>query len=209
MNWQNAVLQKIALCAFVGLLSSCAVLHNKATFESFDASRGRASSLYVLDDVHALNPRLESRVAEDLREALVKLGLQVLTDPAKADLVLLPTLGRIRGEDGGFQTEAARSDLLARTGSRLLPHPASGMTQAQERSLSHYASASFHSPEWRVGLLLTAYDRKAYLDFDPAAKALNPVWRTYAGMAIDETSWQAAAKPLIEAIAASVDEALR
>lgn len=209
MKWLNIFYTKIAICALACLLSSCAAVKNQAAFESFDASRVRDSSLYVLDDVHASNPRLESRVAEDLHEALAKRGFKLLDDPAKADLVLLPTLGRIREEDGGGQTQTTRSESHALTRSRLLPPSVSGMTQAQERSFSHSARASFHSPEWRVGLLLTAYDRKAYMDFNPSKKALNPVWRTYTCMAIDETSWQAASKPLIEAIAASVDANLR
>jgi hypothetical protein len=196
---------KIVLCALTSLLASCAAVKNQAAFETFGSPPIRASRLHILEDVHASNPRLESRIAEDLREALTKRGFQVLDDPTKADLVLLPTLGRIREENGSPQSQPTRSESPARTGSRFLSASASGMTQAQERSFSLSARASFRSPEWRVGLLLTAYDRKAYMDFNLTKKALNPVWRVYAFMAIDETSWQAASKPLIESIAASVD----
>lgn len=209
MNWLPIFLPKILLCVFASLLASCATDKNQAAFEAFGASHGRASRLHILEDVHASNPRLESRVAEDLREALAKRGFQVFDDPTKADLVVLPTLGRIREENGSPQSQTTRSESPARTGSRFLSPSTSGMTQAQERSFSHSARASFRSPEWRVGLLLTAYDRKAYGDFDPAKKPLNPVWRVYARMAIDETSWQAASKPLIESIADSVDANLR
>ena len=205
MNWPHMFSPKIVLCALASLLASCAAVKNQASFETFGSPPIRASRLHILEDVHASNPRLESRVAEDLREALTKRGFQVLDDPTKADLVLLPTLGRIREENGSPQSQPTRSESPARTGSRFLSASASGMTQTQERSFSHSARASFRSPEWRVGLLLTAYDRKAYMDFNLTKKALNPVWRVYACMAIDETSWQAASKPLIESIAASVD----
>lgn len=209
MNWPYLFSPKIVLCALASLLASCAAVKNQAAFEAFGSPPIRASRLHILEDVHASNPRLESRVAEDLREALAKRGFQVLDDPTKADLVVLPTLGRIREENGSAQSQTMRSESPARTGSRFLSASTSGMTQAQERSFSRSARASFRSPEWRVGLLLTAYDRKAYGDFDPTKKALNPVWRVYACMAIDETSWQAASKPLIESIAASVDANLR
>jgi hypothetical protein len=205
MNWPHMFSPKIVVCALASLLASCAAVKNQAAFEAFGSPPIRASRLHILEDVHASNPRLESRVAEDLREALAKRGFQVLDDPTKADLVLLPTLGRIREENGSPQSQTTRSESPARTESRFLSPSTSGMTQAQERSFSHSARASFRSPEWRVGLLLTAYDRKAYMDFNLTKKALNPVWRVYACMAIDETSWQAASKPLIESIAASVD----
>ena len=205
MNWPHMFSPKIVLCALTSLLASCAAVKNQAAFETFGSPPIRASRIHILEDVHASNPRLESRIAEDLREALTKRGFQVLDDPTKADLVLLPTLGRIREENGSPQSQPTRSESPARTGSRFLSASASGMTQAQERSFSLSARASFRSPEWRVGLLLTAYDRKAYMDFNLTKKALNPVWRVYAFMAIDETSWQAASKPLIESIAASVD----
>jgi hypothetical protein len=209
MNWPHMFSPKIALCALGSLLASCAAVKNQAAFEAFGSPPIRASRLHILEDVHASNPRLESRVGEDLREALAKRGFQVLDDSTKADLVVLPTLGRIREENGSAQSQTMRSESPARTGSRFLSASTSGMTQAQERSFSRSARASFRSPEWRVGLLLTAYDRKAYGDFDPAKKPLIPVWRVYACMAIDETSWQAASKPLIESIAASVDANLR
>jgi hypothetical protein len=208
----NSSPQRFLSLILIGLavLNGCTAMKTESHFEACNGPMERAASFYVLENFHALNLRLENRVAADLNAELSKRGLRIAPNSQKADIILVPTLGRIRTGDRHDQEPSTNLRSLETARMRLPSASAAGMTQARERSMPQTLSASIHTePDWRVGLLLTAYDRKVFEEFDPRGKLLNPCWRTYACMSIDETSWQAASQPLIEAIAESVDANLR
>lgn len=206
----SSIILKICFFALFACGAGCAGLKNRASFEMIDSSKSRAASLCVLDNVHSLNPTMESAMAADLTAALAGRGLRIAANPAESDMVLVPTLGRVLEEGSTHEAQGAVREPGARQRSLILSPSQAGMTLARESRLSQSSGASFSArTEWRAGLLLTAYDRKELGGFDPATKSLSPVWRAYANIVISEPSWRSASKPLIEAVAESVAENLR
>lgn len=203
-------LSKIVFLLCLVFLGGCAGMKKQGAFEFFGPSKSAPGPLYILDNVHSLNIPMETTIAADLRQAFSARGFQIAANPSEAKWVVVPTLGRVlepgssdaQNESGGISDARKRS--LIRSPSQL------GMTQAQQRGFSHSSSALFaNSAEWRVGLLLTAYDRAAHSEFDPASKNLLPVWRVFAYSTVSQPSWKAVSKPLIEAAANGAAENLR
>ena len=140
-------------------------------------------------DFHLAAPDAERRLAGLLRQSLRERGLVVAEHEEKADLVVLPTLGRV--------SQIASSDWSASGGSR---ERAGGSLNASRlrRDLSVPGAAQ---PQQQVGLLLTAVHARDYRQAHN--RSLRPVWRIYVSRTVDSVSWDSAVVPLVRAASSS------
>ncbi|MFM8459585.1 MAG: hypothetical protein ACKOB0_11705 [Chthoniobacterales bacterium] len=93
MNIAHAL--RILTFAALAVLPGCLATQS-GNLEVLNPKQAYGRSLTVAHDVHRENEAIEKRLASDLQAALSKRGLTVAEDPAKADLVVVPTLGRMR-----------------------------------------------------------------------------------------------------------------
>jgi hypothetical protein len=194
-----------AISAAVFLLS-CTSIKNEASLEIFQAGKSTGRSFCLLDTVHGLNPAMEHVIAADLKSALTQRGFGIPTEFDKADLILIPTLGRVRIDpEGKPAIQSGPVDLRPRH--RTSSSQNIGMTMASVSVPRHSQSQPLEMvPKWQAGLLLTAIDKVEYEKWDPNSETVPALWRAYACLPISDPSWRKVSKPLIEAVANSVSK---
>jgi len=178
------ILQLAAVSMVLLLQAGCSATRN-GSLEVMDARRAYGASLAVADDFHVENPALEMRLASALRDALQQQGLKLATGKGRADLVVLPTLGRIVAAP-----VERRLPVRARSLGTALP-PSTRILSSECRT------GTIGKPLYRAGLLLTAVRRADYEDFGLGKKFV-PVWRIYVWHEVYDVSWRVAAGPLVE-----------
>jgi len=171
------------------------------TLEVLDASRARTTSLAVSNDFHRDNSAIEERLAADLRDALTRRGFTLTEDPAEADLVILPTLGRMRDPASGTSTASDRTSAARATASPISA-PTSPITQQPRLTTRHAVPSARHvASAQRLGLLLTAVPSADYQRYGVQHQVLTPIWRIYVSRPAGTLRWNTAARPLIDAAA--------
>jgi hypothetical protein len=192
-------------------LTGCLVTQS-GNLEVLNPRQAYGRTLTVVGDLHRENEAIERRLASDLQTALSKHGLIVVENPAKADLVVVPTLGRMRGRApvpvapveeaapaGTSEPVIAASPAEARQFNR------SGSANLNNRAelISRRAIPSARAPAaaQQAGLLLTAYRTADYQDYGTGRQSLPPVWRIYVSQHATQMKWQSVAAPLINAAA--------
>jgi hypothetical protein len=169
------------------------------SLEVLDSRQAYGRSVAIVGDLHGGNEAIARQLAAELRDALAGSGITVVEDPARADLVVVPTLGRLR----------AQAD-----GNRAAPRPwrvgpaagqATGRSVAPEDAVARRAIPSAAAPvaTQRAGLLLTAFPSRDYADYGSSRRSLPPVWRIYVAQPAGEMKWNTVASPLIRAAAAA------
>jgi len=158
------------------------------SLEVLNPKQAYGKSLTVAHDVHRENEAIEQRLASDLQAALSKRGLTVAEDPAKADLVVVPTLGRMR------ERASAPAMPVEQTAPVEASEPVIAAPKPEARSFNRISSvnaitrgdriARVSVPSARIpaaaqqaGLLLTAYRAEDYSDYGIGRQSLPPVWR--------------------------------
>jgi len=195
------------------LLPSCLVTQS-GSLEVLNPKQAYGRSLAVVGDVHRENEAIEQRLASDLRTALTKRGLTVAENPAKADLVVVPTLGRMRE-----RTHSPVAPVVDATSEPVeAAEPVVAAPPPEARSFNRFSSAnvitrsdlisrravpSARAPvgAQQAGLLLTAYRAKDYADYGLGRQSLPPVWRIYVSQPATQMKWNSVAVPLINAAA--------
>jgi hypothetical protein len=214
-----ALPQLAALSAAALLLTGCLTTQT-GRLEVLNSRQAYGQSLAVVGDLHRENEAIEKRLASDLQTALAKRGLTVVDDPAQADLVVVPTLGRMRERtpaprapvmDAGTAEESA--PLEASEPVVAAPPPeirsfhrfsaANSMTRSAMTSRSAVPSARAPTGAQQAGLLLTAYRAKDYADYGLGRQSLPPVWRIYVSQPAGQMKWKSVAVPLINAAASA------
>lgn len=147
----------------------------------------KGAKLAVASDFHLAAPEAEDRLATELREALRRRGFTVVDDATRADLVVLPTLGRVK------QDTAAAAPTVLMPAADL----ARGSVTASRLRRDHAASAAPATPQQEVGLLLTAVRAGDYVSL--GGQRLRPVWRIYVATSVKEVSWESSVAPLVRA----------
>lgn len=152
-----------------------------------ELAEAKGAKLAVVSDFHLATPEAEDRLASELREALRRRGFTVVNDATRADLVVLPTLGRVK------------QDSAAAAPTPLVPAAdlARGSLTASRLRREHAASAAPATPQQEVGLLLTAVRSGDYVAL--GGQRLRPVWRIYVATLVKEVSWESSAVPLVRA----------
>jgi hypothetical protein len=152
-----------------------------------EPAEAKGAKLAVASDFHLATPEAEDRLAAELREALRRRGFTVVNDATRADLVVLPTLGRVK------------QDSAAAAPTPLVPAAdlARGSLTASRLRREHAASAAPATPQQEVGLLLTAVRSGDYVAL--GGQRLRPVWRIYVATPVKEVSWESSAVPLVRA----------
>jgi len=211
----------------VAALPGCLATQS-GSLEVLNPAQSYGQSVAIVGDFHRDNEAIETRLASDLRAAFTKRGLTVVEDPAKADLVVLPTLGRMRdraapppvepvstaeepGADGGSSEADDRRPAWARlagalgsgpdeprAGPRLTGTPSGRPELTTRRSVP---SARAPAAAQQAGLLLTAVRSKDYRDYGSSRQSLPPVWRIYVSQPATQMKWNSVAVPLINAAA--------
>ena len=200
----------VALSVLPGCLAT-----TTGSLEVLNPKQAYGKSVAVVSDLHRENEAIEKRLASDLQAAMTKRGLTVIDDPAKADLVVVPTLGRMRERSAtpvdpvapaleSEPVEAATPVIAAPTPEARAFHRFSGGTSVTRGDLvARRAVPSARAPvgAQQAGLLLTAYQAKDYQDYGLGRQSLPPVWRIYVSQPAVQMKWNSVAVPLINAAA--------
>lgn len=200
----------LALAALAGI-SGCAMLQD-GSLEVLNPKQAYGRSVAVVTDVHRENEAIEKRLASDLQAALSKRGLNVAEETTKADLVVVPTLGRMRERaptpampvDQAAPVEASEP-VIAAPAPEVRPfNRFSGNTTRSLTDMSaprRIPSAHVPSSAQQAGLLLTAYRAEDYREYGIGRQSLPPVWRIYVSQPAAQMKWKTVAVPLINAAA--------
>jgi hypothetical protein len=195
------------------LLPGCLVTQT-GSLEVLNPKQAYGRSLAVVGNLHRENEAIEQRLASDLRTALSKRGLTVAEDPAKADLVVVPTLGRMRERspaapaaliEGTTEPVEAAEPVIAAPAPEARPFnrfsSANVITRGDLISRRVVPSARAPVGAQQAGLLLTAYRAEDYQDYGMGRQSLPPVWRIYVSQPATQMKWNSVAVPLINAAA--------
>lgn len=206
-----------ALIALLALLLPGCLATQSGRLEVLNPKQAYGRSIAVLDNLHDENEAIEKRLASDLQNALAKRGLTVAEDPSKAEIVIVPTLGRMRertpvpaippaeaapAEDSpAAETEpvVAAPAPEARPFRRL--SSAAAITRPDLVSRRQVPSARTPSGAQQAGLLLTGYRGEDFRDYGLGRQSLPPVWRIYVSQPAVQMKWKSVALPLINAAA--------
>ncbi len=212
-------LPKILLLPVLVLLPGCLVTQTGG-LEVLNPKQAYGQTLAVVDDLHRENEAIEKRLASDLRSALSKRGLTIAEDPAKADLVVVPTLGRMRERaptpvapvEEAVPVEASEpvatsEPVIAAPAPEARPFhrfsSANVITRGDLISRRAVPSARVPATAQQAGLLLTAYRAADYQDYGMGRQSLPPVWRVYVSQPAVRMKWNSVAVPLINAAASA------
>lgn len=208
----KSILRTIAATALVSL-PGCLVTQT-GSLEVLNPKQAYGQSLAVVGDLHRENEAIERRLASDLQQAFSKRGLTVAEDPAKADLVVVPTLGRMR-ERAPTPVEPVEQTAPLEASEPVVAAPApearsfnrfssaNTMTRGDRLSRVSVPSARVPASAQQAGLLLTAYRAADYQDFGMGRQSLPPVWRIYVSQPALQMKWKSVAVPLINAAASA------
>lgn len=207
------------LLAPLVLLPGCLATQS-GSLEVLNPDQAYGRTLAIVDDVHGENTDIEKRLASDLQKALAKRGLPVAGDPAKAEIVIVPTLGRMRDRtpnpvavaeeespvEAGGPVESAEPVVAAPAPETRPFHrftSAHGVTRGD--LLARRAVPSARAPEGaqQAGLLLTGFRGEDFRDYGTGRQSLPPVWRIYVSQPAVQMKWNSVAMPLINAAAAA------
>ena len=207
------------LCALAALavLPGCLATQS-GSLEVLNPKQAYGRSVAVVGDLHRENEAIEARLASDLQAALSKRGLTIAEDPAKADLVVVPTLGRMR-ERAPAPVGPAAEEIPVETSEPVeASEPVIAAPAPEARQFNRFSANTARSrtdlsaprtvPSARVpasaqqaGLLLTAYRAEDYGDYGIGRQSLPPVWRIYVSQPAMQMKWNSVAVPLINAAA--------
>jgi hypothetical protein len=176
------------ICAAV-FVSGCSS-PTQRPLEVLDSSAAFGAKLAVTDDFHLASPEAESRLAVLLRKSFRERGLTVVEDAGDADLILLPTLGRVK--------KSASSDWPER---KLIGETSGTSLTASRLRRGLAAADGATGAQHEVGLLLTAVPARDYQH--TGSRPLRPVWRIYVSRTVDNVSWDSAVVPLVRAASSS------
>jgi len=214
---KSALPQFTAFSAAALLLAGCLTTQT-GRLEVLNSGQAYGQSLTVVGDLHRENEAIEKRLASDLQTALAKRGLTVVDNPSQADLVVVPTLGRMRERTPAppaavVDTWTAEESTPLEASEPVIAAPppevrsfhrfsaASPMTRSATTSRSAVPSARAPAGAQQAGLLLTAYRAKDYADYGLGRQSLPPVWRIYVSQPAGQMKWNSVAVPLINAAA--------
>lgn len=205
--------RRICALAALAVLPGCLATQS-GSLEVLNPKQAYGKSLTVAHDVHRENEAIEKRLASDLQAALSKRGLTVSEDPAKADLVVVPTLGRMRErapEPAAPVEQAAPVEVSepviaapkpeARSFNRI--SSVNAITRGDRIARVSVPSARIPAAAQQAGLLLTAYRAEDYADYGIGRQSLPPVWRIYVSQPAVQMKWNSVAVPLINAAASA------
>jgi hypothetical protein len=209
MNFAHA--HRLCALAALAVLPGCLATQT-GSLEVLNPKQAYGKSLTVAHDIHRDNEAIEKRLASDLQAALTKRGLTVSEDPAKADLVVVPTLGRMR------ERATAQAAPVGQAAPVEASEPVIAATAPEARQFNRFSANTARSrtdlsaprtvPSARVpasaqqaGLLLTAYRAEDYGDYGIGRQSLPPVWRIYVSQPAMQMKWNSVAVPLINAAA--------
>lgn len=187
--------------------------------EVLNAKQAYGQSLTVIGDLHRENEAIERRLASDLQRALAKRGVSIAEDPDKADLVVVPTMGRMR-ERSATSAAPVTEATPAESGAAEASEPVAAAPSPEIRPFNRFSAANLitradlvsrHAvPSARVpasaqqaGLLLTAYRAEDFRDYGIGRQSLPPVWRIYVSQPALQMKWNSVAVPLINAAASA------
>lgn len=205
--------RRICALAALAVLPGCLATQS-GSLEVLNPKQAYGKSLTVAHDVHRENEAIEKRLASDLQQAFSKRGLTVAEDPAKADLVVVPTLGRMR-ERAPTPVEPVEQTAPVEASEPVVAAPApearsfnrfssaNTMTRGDRLSRVSVPTARVPASAQQAGLLLTAYRAADYQDFGMGRQSLPPVWRIYVSQPALQMKWKSVAVPLINAAASA------
>ena len=210
---KNARFHPALLLAPLVLLPGCLVTQG-GSLEVLNPKQAYGRTVAIVGDLHGENTDIERRLASDLQKALAKRGLVVAENPAKAEIVIVPTLGRMRERipspaiqaEAGEPVESAEP-VVAAPAAETRPFHRFSSANAITRGdlISRRAVPSARAPvgAQQAGLLLTGYRGEDFRDYGTGRQSLPPVWRIYVSQPAVQMKWNSVALPLINAAASA------
>jgi hypothetical protein len=209
--------RRLVLLALLAFLPGCLVMQS-GSLEVLNPKQAYGQSVAVIGDLHGDNRDIEQRLASDLSKALGKRGLTVAENPEKADIVIVPTLGRMRERAPEPVAPAGEDAMSAESEPVAAAEPVVASPAPEARSFHRFASAqtitrgdlvlrrdvpSARTPAGaqQAGLLLTGYRGEDFRDYGTGRRSLPPVWRIYVSQPAVQMKWNSVAVPLINAAA--------
>ena len=209
--------RRLALLVPLAFLPGCLVMQS-GSLEVLNPKQAYGQSVAVIGDLHGDNRDIEQRLASDLSKALGKRGLTVAENPEKADIVIVPTLGRMRERTPEPVAPVGEDATAAGTEPVAAAEPVVAAPAPEARSFHRFASAqtitrgdlvlrrdvpSARTPAGaqQAGLLLTGYRGEDFRDYGTGRRSLPPVWRIYVSQPAVQMKWNSVAVPLINAAA--------
>jgi len=201
------------LLAPLVFLPGCLVTQS-GSLEVLNPDQAYGRTLAIVDDVHGENTDIEKRLASDLQKALAKRGLPVADNPAKAEIVIVPTLGRMRERspapvapvEAGDPVESVEPVVAAPAPETRPFHrfsSANAITRGDLVSRRAVPSARAPVGAQQAGLLLSGYRGEDFRDYGTGRQSLPPVWRIYVSQPAVQMKWDSVAMPLINAAASA------
>ncbi len=209
--------RRLVLLAPLAFLPGCLVMQS-GSLEVLNPKQAYGRSVAVIGDLHGDNRDIEQRLASDLSKALVKRGLTVAENPEKADIVIVPTLGRMRERAPEPVAPVGEDAPVAESEPVAAAEPVIAAPAPEARSFHRFSSAqtitrgdlvlrrdvpSARTPAGaqQAGLLLTGYRGEDFRDYGTGRRSLPPVWRIYVSQPAVQMKWNSVAVPLINAAA--------
>lgn len=216
---QQSITRNLIVSALLSGLSGCAAMQG-GKLEVLNPRQAYGKSLAIIGGLHPENRVIQARLSSDLKDALAKRGFTVADDPAQADLVVLPTLGRMRQTSTESFTSSHAIGLAEPSAPVAAVSPAVAAPPAESRPFNRFSADNLikrddlvsHMPvpsarapasAQQAGLLLSAYLAKDYADYGIGRQSLPPIWRIYVSQPVVQLRWSSVAEPLISAAASA------
>lgn len=193
---------RLALWLCLPVLSACAVTP-RAQLEVLRPGQAHAKSLAVVSDFHREHEAIEAKLAADLAAEFRKRGFRVESSADKAQLVVVPTLGRMR-EVTAETSATPATETVRRGGARsLLGASTGGGTSLPLRNSVPTATGAGTDGGQQAGLLLTAVPAAEFRRYGLANQEVAPAWRVYADQGVSSLSWDSTVLPLVRSAVAA------
>jgi hypothetical protein len=164
----GTILPKFITAFSVAMISAAPLLASAGGLETFDPHALALRRVALISLVYDEESGSQSPLPSLIERELGKSGYTVGSDREDAELVIIPTTGRIRPSGSGYPMTGGIANVTSR----------STLTSLSSGSDMKTPSPGVNSAT-RVGLLLTAYKAAEWRELEETGKIPRPVWRIY------------------------------
>ena len=130
---------------------------------------------------------VQMKLVSMIENQLIKEGYHIVPEAEDADLVIMPTIGKMKSSHLEEKSLAARKN-----------QPNQNKTLGKTSKTSISDSNHNNEPTCRVGLLISAYQSKDWLSMPNSGKIPIPVWRIYDSLMLPVSAHGSECEALVE-----------
>lgn len=130
---------------------------------------------------------VQMKLVSMIENQLIEEGYHIVPEAEDADLVIMPTIGKMKSKHPDEQSFAAPKNQTNRN------KPLTKNSKTSQPPSNHA-----NEPSCRVGLLLSAYQSKDWLNMANSGKTPLPVWRIYDSLILPESAHGSECEALVE-----------